>query len=86
MGYFLQICWQINSHNPQTLEAISNTIGYPLELDSKTLLLKVFESQNMSKQTSTDLEASSLIMHVLPEKKELPILPDCEPWQLQWSA
>jgi hypothetical protein len=44
-GYFVLSCWLMRYYRPhpwlpQTLQAIASILGYPLEFQSKTLLLK----------------------------------------------
>lgn len=41
MGYLFWSCWLIVSHKPQALQVIVSTLGYPLDLDGKTLRLKI---------------------------------------------
>lgn len=41
MGYLFWSCWLIVSHESQALQVIASTLGYPLDLDGKTLLLKI---------------------------------------------
>lgn len=49
----------------KTLQAIVNAIGYPAELDSKTILLKTLCTSTWRNLAGTQLEASSplLIVH-----------------------
>lgn len=45
MGYFLCSCWLLRSYRPQTLQAVANALGYPMELHSKLHFLILLQQK-----------------------------------------
>lgn len=42
MKFFFGSYWQVMSHKVQTFQIIAHAIGYPSEIDGKTLFLKLW--------------------------------------------
>lgn len=64
MGCLLRNDWTIRSHRSPNIKTIANAIGYPPELDRKTLLPKhhTLESLTYKNQAVTHMEDSLLLV------------------------